>query len=167
MNEDLYGKNSNLLHQIHELVNSQVVSTLEWYQRNAIWPRRLFRSVGVTVILLSVAIPLLAVLDYQGKEFVLSIAAVLIAALTGLNAFFKWEEAWRSRRQTEFALAYLLAVWRLQVLQAINEQDPTKAKELALSATRQLLDEARAATGEETKEFFSKVVWPKAGEPST
>jgi hypothetical protein len=143
------------------------VSTLEWYQRKAIWPRILFRSVGVTVILLSVAIPLLAALDYYGKELVLSIAAIRIAALTGLNAFFKWEDAWRSRQHTEFALAHLLAVWRLQVLDAINEPDPAKAKELALSATRQLLDEARAATSEETREFFSKVVWPKVGEPST
>jgi hypothetical protein len=167
MSEDLNGKHADLLRQIHELVNSQVVSTLDWYQRNALWPRRLFRSSGVIVILLSVAIPLLAALPYQGKDLVLSIAAVLIAALTGLNAFFKWEDVWRSRRQTEFALAYLLAVWRLQILQALNEPDSVKAKELAISATQQLLENARAATGEETKEFFSRVVWPKGGEPST
>jgi hypothetical protein len=71
-------------------------------------------------------------LPYQGKDLVLSIAAVLIAALTGLNAFFKWEDVWRSRRQTEFALGYLLAVWRLQILHALNEPDSVNAKELAI-----------------------------------
>jgi hypothetical protein len=167
MGEDLHGQQADLLRHLQELVDSQVVSTLKWYQRHALWPRRWFRSSGVMVILLSVAIPLLAALDYQGKELVLSSAAVLIAALTGVNAFFKWEDVWRSRRQTEFALAYLLAVWRLEVLQALHEPDPVKGKDLAIAATRQLLEEARAATGEETKEFFSRVVWPKGGEPST
>lgn len=89
MHEDLQGKNSDFLSQINELVNSQVVSTLDWYQKNATWPRRLFRISGVTVIVLSVSIPLLASLSYQGKDLVLSIVASLIACFTGLNSFFK------------------------------------------------------------------------------
>jgi hypothetical protein len=116
------------------------------------------------VIILSVSIPLLASVPYYGKELVLSIVAILIAALTGLNSFFKWEYAWRSRRQTEFALSHLLAVWRLQMLQTLDEPDSAKARALAISATQQLLDEAHVAAGEETKEFFSKVGWPEVSE---
>jgi Protein of unknown function (DUF4231) len=164
MMDDLNGKSSEFLHQINDLVNSQVMSTRDWYQKNAIWPRRFFRSAGVTVILLSLLIPLLASLSYQGKDLVLSVVAFLIAALTGLNSFFKWEDTWHSRRQTEFTLSHMLAVWRLKMVHALNEPDPAKAKELAISATQQLLDEMHVATGGETKEFFSKVVWPKAGE---
>jgi hypothetical protein len=165
MHEDLQEKNSTFLSQLSELVNSQVVSTLDWYQKKAVWPRRLFRSPGVTVIVLSASIPLLASLSYQGKDLVLSTVALLIAVLTGLNSFFKWEDMWRSRRQTEFTLSYLHTVWRLKMLQPLAEPNAANARTVAISATQQLVDDARLAIGEETKEFFSKVVWPKVGEP--
>lgn len=155
------GEAAPLLEQLRGLVQTQVVETRDWYKSKAARPRRLFQTAGALVILLSVSIPLLAVLDYPGKDLVLSVIALLIAALTGLNSFFKWESSWRARRQTEFALTHLLSGWDLRIIEAMQEADPEQARQLILQATRQLLEEARVVVGAETEEFFSKMTWPQ------
>ncbi len=152
---------AQLLEKLQRLVRSQVVETRDWYKNNAARPRRLFRAAGATVILLSISIPLLASLQYPAKDLVLSVIALLIAALTGLNAFFKWESSWRSRRQTEFALNHLLSLWDLRIIEAMQEPDPTEARKLILTATRQLLQEAQTVVGAETEDFFSKMTFPQ------
>jgi len=132
-----------------------------WYAAHATRPRIHFRTIGVLVILLSLSIPLIAVLKFPGKEIVLSVAAVSIAVATSLNSFFKWEQTWQAFRKTEFALDYLLTQWDLQRVEAMQETDPLKFKQKILEATQQLLSEANKITSSETQEFFDRIEWPK------
>ena len=156
------GELGELLQELRRIVDENVASTLRWYKQRAALPRFIFRVSGALIIILSASIPLLAALEYPGKDIVLSATAVLIAALTGLNSFYRWEDTWRSRRETEFALTHLLSIWELKIVEAMHLGDPRKAKELLLVATRQLLEDAKAVTGVETEKFFSNIEWPQA-----
>jgi hypothetical protein len=150
-----------LLADLRKLVQDKVVSDYDWYRSHASTPRWLFRISGTFVILFSVAIPLLAGLNFPGDDLVVSLIALAIAALTGLNSFFRWERIWRSRRQTEFALAHLLSLYDLRIIEATHQADRQRAKQLAVEATRELLELAQGVTGAETEEFFQKTVWPQ------
>ena len=156
------GELGELLQELRRIVDENVTSTLRWYKHRAALPRLIFRASGALIIILSVSIPLMAALQYPGKDIVLSAIAVLIAALTGLNSFYRWEDTWRNRRETEFALTHLLSIWELKIVEAMHLGDPRKAKELLLVATRQLLEDAKGVTGTETEKFFSNIDWPQA-----
>lgn len=151
-----------LLSEIHAVVETQVVESYEWYRTHARGPRLLFRTAGTVVILASISLPLLATLDYDQKGLVLSLFSILIAALTGLNAFFGWEQSWRSRRQTEFALKQALFEWKLKMAVAREESDPATRRHRYAEATEELLSQANTIVGAETKEFFGRMKWPQA-----
>src|ERR1700751_5974334 len=51
--------------------------------RHRIW----YRSSGITVIVAGASLPVLTTIDYTGKNLAISLAGVLVAALTALRAF--------------------------------------------------------------------------------
>ena len=96
------------------------------------------------------------------KTIVLPIVALLVAALTGVTSFYRWESEWKGFRETQFTLEYLLAVWDLSIAQAKQEKDEQQAITLALAATRQLLDAAHVSTSSETEPFFQRAQIPQS-----
>ena len=135
---------------------------LQWYVSHKLLPRLLFRAVGVAIILLSVSIPLLTTLSFRGRDLVLSCAALAIAAMTGLNSFYGWDQAWRGRQQTAATLEHLIASWRVRHASARLEPDPGKRRDLATAAAQELIDQVKAVTGAEAEQFFSEVRLPQA-----
>lgn len=148
-----------LLKQLRPLVDN-VVAARQYYEKRARRPKSAFRVSGVAVILLSLSIPFIASLQFPGKDILLSAFAVLIAVVTSLGSFYKWEQTWRSYRQAEAALGHLLSVWDFRVIEAAQEPEPRKGAEKVIAATQQLLEAAHKVTSAETEEFFSKVEWP-------
>jgi Protein of unknown function (DUF4231) len=134
---------------------------LQWYLDHKVLPRLLFRAAGVVIIVLSVSIPLLTTLSFAGRDIVLSCAALLIAALTGLNSFYGWDQAWRGRQQTAETLEHLIASWRVRLAGARLEPDPAKRRDLATAAAQELIDKVRAVTSAEAEQFFSEVRLPQ------
>jgi hypothetical protein len=120
----------------------------------------LFRAVGVLVILLSISVPFLGTLEGIWRMVILPLTTLLIAALTGLNAFFQWQSQWQGYRQTQYTLEYLLAKWELEIIRAKHCPDPKEATEVALAATHLLLDQAREITASETSGFFAGIQLP-------
>jgi len=123
-------------------------------------PKMAFRVSGVAIILLSLSIPFIAALKFEGKDLLLSGLAVLIAIITSLGSFYKWEDTWRSYRQAETTLGRLLLLWDFNVIEARREADAGKGAEKIIAATQQLLESAHKVTSAETEEFFSKIEWP-------
>jgi hypothetical protein len=148
-----------LLRQLRPLVDN-VVEARQYYEKRAQRPKRAFRVSGVAVILLSLSIPFIASLKFEGKDMLLSAFAVLIAIITSLGSFYKWEHTWRSYRQAESTLGHLLALWDFQIIEATQETETSKGAEKIIAATQQLLEAAHKVTSTETEEFFSKVEWP-------
>ena len=155
--------NEDFLTALKELaeVKQEVVDVRAWFKKHA-WPRMMFfRFVGALVIALSVSVPFIAAQTAPWKDAAVSLAALTIAFLTGLNSFFRWEHAWQGYRQTQYALDHLLALWELRVIEAKHQPNTQKAIDMAIRATEQLLLDARAVTSAETNEYFKQVQMPQ------
>lgn len=150
-----------ILTELISLKDKYVIKELKWYETHARQPMILFRVSGVLIILLSVSIPFLATLEGLWRTIVLPIVALLVAGLTGLISFFRWESDWKGYRQTQFTLDYLLSIWELKITQAKHERDIQQAIDMALEATQQLLDTTHTTTSAEAEEYFQRVQIPR------
>lgn len=146
-----------VLEELTRIKDEFVVRQLNWYKAHARTPMLLFRVSGVLVILLSVSLPFLTTLDGLWKTVVLPVISLLIAGLTGMNSFFRWEGAWKGYRQTRLTLEYLLTEWELQIAGARCQVDEQKAIEIALNATEQLISATRTTTSTEAEDYFKQV----------
>ncbi len=144
-----------------ERVKQGIVDTRGWYKQHAPQQAIPFRVSGVLLILLSVSVPFIAAQTASWKDTVVSLATLSIAALTGLSAFFRWEYAWQSYRQTQFALDRLLNMWDLKIVEAKHQADPQRAIEMAIRTTEQLLRDAASITNAEAAEYFKRVQMPQ------
>jgi hypothetical protein len=145
--------------ELKRIKEEQVDKNREWYESHARPPMIMFRLVGVLIILVSVTIPFLTSLPGPPpwQPVLLSGAALLLAALTGLNAFFQWQDEWRGFRETQFVLEHLLSKWELAILEAQYRSlsDEALAIETATDATRMLLERSREAIATETTGYFA------------
>ncbi len=151
----------SVLEELTHIKDEFVVRQLNWYKTHGRTPMLLFRVSGVLVILLSVSLPFLATLEGLWKTMVLPVIALLIAGLTGLNSFFRWESDWKGYRQTQFTLEYLLTTWELQMTEARHQEDVQKGIDIALQATKQLIDTTQTMTSAEAEEYFKRVQIPR------
>lgn len=154
----------SILKELETLKEEFVVRKIGGYRKATGLARLRFRTAGVLIIVLSACLPLLSTLrEGIWISIVLPIVALTIAGLSGLSAFFHWESNWRGFSQTRFMLEYLLKTWELKIIEAKYETDPQKAIDTAMQATKQLLDETRAVTSDESEEFFKRTQLPKTG----
>jgi hypothetical protein len=152
----------SILKELETLKEDFVVRKIKGYQKATRLARLRFRVAGVLIIVLSACLPLLSTLrEGIWISIVLPIVALTIAGLSGLSAFFHWESNWRGFSQTRFMLEYQLKMWELRIIEAKYEMDPQKAVEIAMQATKQLLDETRSVTSDESEEFFKRAQLPK------
>jgi hypothetical protein len=152
-----------LLSELSGLKDKYVTPSLSWYEQHSWWPRVLFRTSGAVVVLLGASLPLLAAFTFPRKEIVLSVVSVVLAGLIGLNAFFHWDEKWRGFKQTELTISHSISVWDLKMIQARHEPEHGAARQLAIEATRDLLESTKQATASETKGYFKDIQFPKSG----
>lgn len=82
------------------------------YDLRATWHRRLYRFSGILVILAGAGLPLLVTVDYAGKDLVVAVTGVLVALVTALRAFYRWDQSWILLRKTEMAITSALWEWR-------------------------------------------------------
>lgn len=151
----------SVLEELTRIKDEFVVRQLNWYTTHRRTPMLLFRVSGVLVILLSVSLPFLATLEGLGKTIVLPVIALLIAGLTGLNSFFRWQSDWKGYRQTQLTLEYLLTIWELQIAEARHQVDVQKGIDIALQATKQLINTTRTTTSAQAEEYFKRVQIPR------
>jgi hypothetical protein len=152
----------SLLFELQAVKNKYVVAEqLNWYEKNTWQPRFFFSLSGILIIVLSVSIPYLSTLEGPWKNIVLPIVALVVAGLTGLSAFFRWDSKLKSYIQTKYRLQYCLSIWELEIAEAKHELKPEIAMKKALQATRQLLKNAQNITSSETEEHFQKITIPE------
>lgn len=152
----------SVLKELETLKENFVVRKIRVYKSWAAQTRLRFRISGTLIIGLSACLPFLTTLK-EGIwiSIVLPIVALVIAGLSSLNAFFRWESNWKGYSQTRYKLEYLLKMWELKVIEAKHEMDTQKAVEIIMQATKQLLDDVEATTNAEADEYFKRVQLPK------
>jgi hypothetical protein len=83
----------------------------QYYNSRATWHRVFHRASGILIILAGAGLPVLTNLDYPGKATVISLAGMLVAVLTGLHAFYRWDQSWILLRNTEGAVTAAYWAW--------------------------------------------------------
>jgi hypothetical protein len=140
------------------LVDQQIRPQYEWYSTHTLWPRLCFRIAGVVVVIRSLSLPVVAAQKgWQFREGLLTVVSLLVAAVSSLSTFFRWDSTWQSRIRTAGALRTALAKWELSTEASVLAEKPSAA---ALTATEKLFDDAFNLVGSETKHFFDTVKWP-------
>ena len=150
-----------VLKELERVKQEYAVMELERYARRGQRASRLFRFSGALIIILSVSIPFLTTLEGLWKTVVLPIVALMIAGLSGLNAFFQWENNWRGFIAAKLTLEHMLWTWELKITEAKHETDPQKGIEIAIHATEQLLNNAQVAIKAEMEDYFKRVQAPQ------
>ena len=127
-----------------------------FYHSRATWHRRFFRFSGIVVVLIGAFLPLVTTLSYAGKDLLVSVMGVLIAALTALRAFYRWDQSWILLRGTERTIT--AAWWDYQArVTAITSGDATTERHEAARALAELLVDIRQ---EEADFFFKDLRFP-------
>jgi hypothetical protein len=96
------------------------------------------RSLGIVVIVLSSALPIMVTASYAGQQAVLWMASVAIAVITALRTFSPWEHRRLRFQQAEHSLTHLLARWEVVSAQLkLKDNDMSVSK--ATDELRQIL----------------------------
>ena len=149
--------------ELCKIKKNYVDKTWTWYCDHSTWPRVVFRLTGVTVIVLSLSIPFLAAAGGKLLTVGVSVAALSIAILSALNAFFAWQKTWEKRITTQLTLEGLIAVWETKIAEARRATDEKDGYQFALKATQELIDNTRSLTVTETGTFFASIKFPDVG----
>lgn len=150
-----------LIKEVGDLRSKHIDSCIEWYQSHSKIARILFRLTGYVVVILSISIPFLTTVRFHGSDIVVSVVALLIAALTGISSFAKWDSQWRGYKNAQFALETLRSLWELQIVEARHMNSPEAATKTVMEATRKLLENSRKIITSETERYFDDVRVPQ------
>jgi hypothetical protein len=150
----------NLFNELKARKAVAVDPSIRWYKNNRLSPLIWFRVSGITVIIFSIILPTIVSSKLENKELISSVLSLTIATFTGLNAFFQWQNSWKSRSLTYKQLLQLQEDWELKMLQAKYEDDTEEAKKTAFEATSELILKVSNITEGETKSFFGKLKFP-------
>lgn len=154
---------AEVLQELTSFVDATVGNGRRWYAAHTFWPRLLFRSVGTAIIVLSVSLPLVATQPPSPhKDLAVSLIGILIALLSGLAAFFRWDESWKANISALMEIEHRQAVWELRILEARRAADGEQGVAQAVQATKDLLEEARKVDVGNTQAFFQNVRVPDA-----
>jgi hypothetical protein len=151
-----------VLKELTNIKYKYVVPSLNHYNTRGRLPMILFVVFGVLTILLSISIPLLVTQEGFWKNTILPIVAVLVAGMTSLMQFFRWESIWRAYSQSAQTLHYLLSIWELKITLAKHEKDTQQAIDMAVEATQQLIEGTHTTVGSEMEEYFQLFKIPRA-----
>lgn len=127
---------------------------IEVYDLRARQQRLFYRVSGITIILVSTALPALTNLNYAGKNLVISLAGFVIAIAASLRAFYRWDQRWILLRKTEIQITTEYARWRDKVLKMNLGEDELKA------ATEEMRESVSQARKEESQVFFKDLTFP-------
>lgn len=119
----------------------------DFYDARARWRRRLYRLAGVVVIMLGGALPLIASSTVPGKDLVVGLLGFVVATVTALRGFYRWDTSWVLLRQTEIALTRHFFQWKTQ-------QTPTADAPAQRASAQELLQHLLDVRAEESKAFF-------------
>lgn len=116
-----------------------------FYDSRAQWHRRLYRLSGVLVITIGVALPVTTTLEGRTKDVTIAVGGLLVALLTGLRSFYRWDRNWSLLRRTEIDITALYLAWKGSPAQI--DPDPDTRRRAAVELLETAADIRRAESG--------------------
>lgn len=129
-----------------------------FYHARAVWHRRFFRFSGIMVVLIGAFLPLVTTMSYAGKDLVVSLMGVVVAALTALRAFYRWDQSWILLRGTERTITG--AWWGYQARVTAITSDGDDAAYERHAAARELAAMLVDVRQEEADFYFKDLRFP-------
>lgn len=142
-------------------VGDYALRVRDFYDRRAHWHRRFYRATGVIVIMIGAALPVLVAPTYPGKQITVSLAGTIVAALTGLRAFYRWDDSWVVMRTTERAVTEAYWQWRAQLDGDLGDA----AADTRAAATQALLARLGELQLRESESYFKDLYFPAGHRP--
>jgi hypothetical protein len=124
-----------------------------FYDCRARWHRRFHRLSGVLIIVLGGLLPLLAGGAFPHKDVFIAIIGFVVATITALRGFYRWDSGWVLLRETEFLLTKRYLAWKAQ--QVTPSDQNTLWEE-----TKKLLQDLIAIREDEARSFFKDLPLP-------
>ncbi|MEU6128985.1 DUF4231 domain-containing protein [Saccharopolyspora sp. NPDC047091] len=139
-------------------VESYALRLRTFYDSRAAWHRRFFRFSGIAVIIIGAGLPLLVAGDYAGRDLVISAAGVIMAGITALRAFYRWDQSWILLRNTERAITAAWWEWhsRLDAADVDADSASPEQREITRDFMRRLVDIRK----HEAEQFFAEMAFP-------
>jgi len=138
------------------------LSVREFYDSRAWWCRRLYRLSGILVILVGATLPLLSTLDYAHKEITVSLAGIVVAVMTSLRAFYRWDQSWVLLRNTEIVLTNAYLAWKGSTEEATEATDERQQRARNQAAIALIAKVSSIRQGE-AESFFKDLSYPQPG----
>lgn len=141
-----------------ELIVEQYIveDRCNWYKTHRYVPWLLFRAFGIATIVLSVSLPFLVNSSGIYKTHWAPVAALSVAALTSLNAFFAWHKSWEKRVRVWLTIHSFIAIWKTQIIEAKRHAKVKKGFQMAFRATQDLIEKTNELEIREAAELSAK-----------
>ncbi|SFW46972.1 DUF4231 domain-containing protein [Amycolatopsis australiensis] len=139
-------------------VETYAMRLRSFYNSRATWHRRFFRLSGITVIVVGASLPLLATLDFPGTKLAVSVAGVVVAGVTALRAFYRWDQSWILLRNTERAITEAWWDWHGDLDNTANGDSAPDPRQIEVTRefARKLIDIRKR----EADSFFADLAFP-------
>jgi hypothetical protein len=145
-----------LLPELDASVAKAIRRDIEWYDRHVWMQRGLAQAGAVFIIVAGGSIPLLSLLGVESAGLIASLLGGAIAIVSGLGAYFRWQENWLAFLDTQRALKGLLTEWDLAMLEAKARDSP----DWAIQESKRIAEQSNALVRSETTGFLSSRVFP-------
>lgn len=139
-----------------------ILRVRDFYDARAWWHRRLYRVSGILIILIGATLPMLSTLDYSHKELTVSLAGVVIAVVTSLRTFYRWDQTWVLLRNTEIVLTKAYLAWKgskEETTEATDDRQRLARNQAAI----ELIDKVSNIRQGEAESFFKELTYPQPG----
>jgi hypothetical protein len=144
-------------------VERPVLERRDSYRARARWNRRFFRSSGVVIIAMASALPVLASFSYRGKDVLVAVLGALIAFLTALRSFYRWDQLWGLLRKSDLDISHLLDTWTLNVQAARATLPPQQRMAKVQELAEALLEDFEKIRRAESQIYFDMLRSDLAG----
>lgn len=78
-----------------QYLNNRYQEAVSWYDKKAVWNKRVYYCFQITIIVIAATTPIFAVLEFRWPA---TISAALVAIATGIVKFMKLDENWLNYR---------------------------------------------------------------------
>ncbi len=120
------------------------------YDFRAMWHRRFHRLSGVLLIVLGGTLPLLASSGLAHRDAVIAAVGFVVATVTALRGFYRWDAGWVLLRETEFEVTKRYLDWKAQQVEMSDAHRLQRE-------THRLLNDLIAIRKNEAQSFFKAV----------
>ena len=137
-----------------KIKEAYVDSRLRFYKERVNSKRVYAQRASVAVLGLSLAIPIVANVQFPGKDILVSAMAASIAFISGFSQIHRWQETWKEYSAAIVKIEAAIASWELKMTQADPAAGSEVISQTLAAATDALVQSVTTIVSTEMEQFF-------------